>query len=201
MNKTAAILTILLFSLSIHTSAQCEPMNSPGTANNSDATSRAPERKAYDESDWLPILLAAESGGGFTPGSQATAYAGVRMGIENVVLNLGYDRVRAHNGFATQFSGMIPVFRFPGPQKNESRNYLRIYAEPGIGYRAGGGGFGGYLSGGVMVALLSDKRLDLKGLSPYFEYQRRAPFAAPGHGDNRFTFGLMLALCSHCGFD
>lgn len=68
-------------------------------------------------------------------------------------------------------------------------------------YRAAGGGFGGYLSCGVVVALLADKRLELKGASPFIEYQRRVPFAAPGRGDNRFTFGLMMALCAHCGFD
>lgn len=204
MNKTALIITLLLLSFAMSLAAQTgDTANKPDTAAKlPDAPSQPPASKPYDESDWLPIVMAAESGGGFTPGGlQPTAYAGVRFGLGGVVLNLGYDRVHSHDGFATQFSGMLPVFRFPGPQKNESKNYIRVYAEPGIGYRAGGGGFGGYLSGGVMVALLADKRLELKGASPYIEYQRRVPFAAPGRGDNRFTFGLMMALCAHCGFD
>lgn len=192
MNKTAVIFTTLLL-LSLPTIAQ-----TGDTSNKPDNPNQIAVFKPYDISDVLPIMLAAESGGGFSGGPrQPTAYAGVRMGIENYVLNLGYDRLRAHNGFATQFSGMVPVFRVPGPQKNEAKNYLRVYLEPGIGYRTGGGGFGGYLSGGVMVALLSDKRLDLKGLSPYIEYQRRVPFSAPGRGDNRFTFGVIMAVGSN----
>ena len=51
------------------------------------------------------------------------------------------------------------------------------------------------------LAELADQRLELKGASPFIEYQRRVPFAAPGRGDNRFTFGLMMALCAHCGMD
>lgn len=203
MNKTALIIPILLLLTAPAVAQSGETANKPDIANKlPDAPSQPPATKLYDESNWLPIVMAAESGGGFTPGGlQPTAYAGVKFGIGSIVLNLGYDRLHAHDGFATQFSGMLPVFRFPGPQKNESKNYLRVYAEPGIGYRAGGGGFGGYLSGGVTVALLSDKRLDLKRVSPYIEYQRRVPFTAPGRGDNRFTFGLMMALCAHCGFD
>lgn len=204
MNKTALIITILLLSLTVTAVAQTSEIgNKPDPANKlPDAPSQPPATKLYDESNWLAIVMAAESGGGFTPGGlQPTAYAGVKFGVGSIVLNLGYDRLHAHDGFATQLSGMLPVFRFPGPQKNESKNYLRVYAEPGIGYRAGGGGFGGYLSGGVMVALLSDKRLDLNGVSPYIEYQRRVPFTAPGRGDNRFTFGLMMTLCAHCGFE
>lgn len=192
MNKAAVILTILLL-LSLPTLAQ-----SGCTTNKPDKTNQIAVFKPYDISDVLEIMLAAESGGGFSGGPrQPAAYAGVRMGIENYVLNLGYDRLRAHDGFATQLSRMVPAFRVPGPQENKAKNYVRVYLEPGIGYRTGGGGFGGYLSGGVMAALLSDKRLGLMGLSPYIEYQRRVPFSAPGRGDNRFTFGVMLAAGSN----
>lgn len=44
---------------------------------------------------------------------------------------------------------MAPVLRWPGPQKDESKNFFRVYAEPGFGHRWGGGTFGGHLSGKV----------------------------------------------------
>lgn len=195
------VLLLLLFKLPADAQIDCVT-NTSGPAGKSQTASQIDPSAPYDQSNWFPILMAAEGGSGFSPGSgQPAAYAGAKLGVGNVLLDFGYDRVRTQNGFSTQFSGMLPVLRFPGPQKDQSKNYLRVYAEPGIGYRAGGGGFGGYLSGGIMVALLSDKRLDFNRLSPYVEYQRRAPFAAPGHGDNRFSFGVMLALCVHCGFD
>lgn len=203
MNRAVLIVTILLLSLTLQVAAQSSDSTTQSeTAGKATAASQIVDQKPYDQSDELPLLLAAESGSGFAPGaSQPSAYAGVRLGIENITLDLGYDRVHGQSGFATQFSGMIPVFRLPGPQKDERKNYLRVYLEPGIGHHAGAGGFGGYLSGGIMVALLSDQRLDLKALSPFIEYQRRVPFSAPGHGDNRFTFGVLMALCAHCGLD
>ena len=191
MSKLHCALMVLLMTLTILAGGQ----TTGGGANPGPS-------KPEDESNWLDLLMAAQGGSGFSPGSgQPAAYAGVKLGIASVLLDLGYDRVRGQNGFSTQFSGMLPVLRIPGPQKDQSKNYLRVYAEPGIGYRAGRGEFGGYLNGGIMVALLSDKRLDFNRFSPYVEYQRRAPFAALGHGDNRFSFGVMIAICAHCGFD
>jgi len=64
-------------------------------------------------------------------------------------VDLGYDRIQGRNGFSTEISGMAPVLRWPGPQKDESKNFFRVYAEPGFGHRWGGGTFGGHLSGKV----------------------------------------------------
>jgi hypothetical protein len=93
--------------------------------------------------------------------------------------------------------------RFPAPQTNEGQNYVRLYAEPGVGYRAGKGNFGGYGSAKVMIALLSDARLTRSDAppSPFLEIQRRLPFGSPLGGDTRITIGVMFAVCSRCGLD
>jgi hypothetical protein len=96
---------------------------------------------------------------------------------------------------------MLPLFRYPGPSKDDSKNFIRVYAEPGLGYRAGGGPFGQYSSAKVMVVLFSNKRLGLDNGSPYVEFQRRFSFNSPLHGDNRVTVGIMVALCSSCGVE
>ncbi len=149
------------------------------------------------------MLAAVEGSGGIdaTRFHQPTAFAGIKLG-SILTLDLGYDRIHSKNGFSTEVSGMIPVFRAPGPQANEKKNYLRVYAEPGVGYRAGGGPFGGYASAKVMFALLSDERIthDNK-VSPFIEVQHRFPFNSPGQGDTRFTIGLLFADCNHCGFE
>jgi len=118
-----------------------------------------------------------------------------------VTLDLGYDRVASHNGFATELSAMLPVFRVPGPGKDPNKNYLRVYFEPGVGYHAGAG-LGGYASAKMMFVFFSDRRLTTEGdniASPYVELQRRLPFGGWGSGDTRVTFGIMLAVCNHCG--
>jgi hypothetical protein len=164
-------------------------------------TSTAQKNAPYDQSNWLSLLAAAEAGGGWNSGSPrpATAFGGVKLGWPGVTLDLGYDRVRTANGFSAELSPMLPVFRFPGPQKNETKNYVRVYAEPGLGYSSAG--FGGYASAKVMIALFSDSRLDFRTPSPYVELQRRFPFNSPLQGDNRLVFGVMVALCNHCGLD
>ena len=192
MNKTIYLFPVLLLVLAVPAIGQTAITPGNSTAD-----------QPKDASNWLELLLAAEGGGGFFAGpSQPTAYGGLKAGLNNFVLSFGYDRIHAQNGFSGELTGMIPVVRFPGPQKNEFANYVRIYAEPGIGNRAGGGGFGPYLSGKVMVALLSDNRLRLGSdslpASPYIEYERRFPFQSLGQGDNRITFGLMLTLCRSC---
>lgn len=145
-------------------------------------------------------MMAAQGGGGLlsNPGG-STAYGGVKFGIYDGILSLGYDRIQAHNGFSIDGSALLPLFRFPGPQRDETKNYLRIYAEPGVGNRIGSGQFGGYLSAKVMVALLSDKRLtgDTWEGSPFIEVERRFPFQALGQGDTRISFGFMLAVTGH----
>jgi len=37
--------------------------------------------------------------------------------------------------------------------------------------------------------------------SPYIEVQRRFPVDSLLKGDTRVTFGIMMAICEHCGFD
>lgn len=156
-----------------------------------------------DLSKPLDFLAGIAAGGGWSSNAlrQPTAYAGVKIGISYITLDLGYDRLQARNGFSTELSGMVPVFRVPGPQADESRNYLRVYAEPGIGTRWGGADFGAYLSAKLMLAVLADQRLYWSRPSPYLEFQRRFPVNSLLQGDNRITLGIMIALCNHCGLD
>lgn len=172
--------------------------------------------KAEELSDWFDLLLAAQAGGGLdaTSSRQPTAFAGVKLGFpllynkkgdfaRTFTLDLQYDRLQSHSGFATEFSAMLPIFRVPGPQTDSSKNYIRFYAEPGLGYRTGDGAFGGYASAKFMMALLSDRRLTTAQSwgSPYIEIQRRFPFGDPLHGDTRVALGLAVMICKHCGIE
>jgi len=116
-----------------------------------------------------------------------------------ITLDLGCDRIGSHNGFSTELSVMIPVVRFPRP-RNPSSNYLRVYAEPGFGLRAGKG-FGTYASGKIMFALLSDQRIFKLEGSPFVEVQERVTLLAPHRRDFRILAGAIVGLCKHCGFD
>jgi hypothetical protein len=167
-------------------------------------------------SDDLGLVLAADGAGGFDSGSprQASVFGGVKIGgpvalngkyppagiFRTFTLDLGYERIQARNGFSSELSIMLPVAMVPRP-RTFTATYARIYLEPGAGYRAGGGDLGGYGSAKAMVALFSDSRLIREGEPPSFflEVQRRLPFTAPLHGDTRFVFGVMFAICSHCG--
>jgi hypothetical protein len=167
------------------------------TSSNSGAPSPNSGIKSQDMSDWLFLMLAAQGGGGLLSNpTGTTAYGGAKIGFGPGILSLGYDRIQAHNGFCIDGSALLPVVRFPGPQRDT--NFVRIYAEPGVGDRAGSGRFGGYLSAKVMVALLSNQRLtgDTWKGSPFLEVERRFPFNALGGGDTRITFGFMLAISS-----
>jgi hypothetical protein len=197
--RTMLLLPPLLLSLSLQALAQAsgdDKQTAPGTNQN------APNRPE-DYSKWPALVVAAQGGGGWSSNpAYSSAYAGVKIGLTAVTLDLGYDRVPQHNGFSTEVSAMLPVFRFPGPQKDETKNFLRVYAEPGLGYRAGGG-VGGYASTKVMMVLFSDRRLTSSATkwSPYIEVQRRFPLDSPSKGDTRITFGMMFAICEHCGLD
>ena len=168
-----------------------------------------------ERSDWLAFVVAAEGGFGLDSrvASQPSAMAGVKLGmpipvrgeypyetLRTCTLDLAYDRAQTRNGFSAELSLMLPIARFPGPQTDEDRNYVRIYAEPGIGYRTGTRGFGAYGTAKVMIALLSDTRLTRTEAppSPFLEIQRRLPFESPLRGDTRITFGVMVAMCNHC---
>jgi len=168
-----------------------------------------------DLSNFLALLLAVQAGVGVvsSPQMAATAFAGIKIGGavsshypphgngRTATLDLGYDRVASHNGLAMELSAMLPVFRVPGPQTDPTKNFLRVYFEPGVGYHAGAG-LGGYASAKMMFVLFSDRRLKTQGdnvMSPYVELQRRLPFGDWRDGDTRVTFGVMLAVCNHCG--
>ena len=210
MGRVIVAVAALLVSIGLQAGGQT------GGATNKTPETKPDKSKPDDLSDYFPILTAAEAGGGFTSGAPSgpTAFSGAKIGINLPVggryprltlrtftLDLQYDRIQSKNGFSTELSVMLPIFRHPKPLADSSRNYLRIYAEPGAGYRSGSGAFGGYASAKVMLAWLSDDRLNFQRLSPFVEFQRRFPFSAPLRGDNRVTLGVMVALCNQCGLD
>jgi hypothetical protein len=145
------------------------------------------------------MMLAAGGGGGWDSTGQTNGFAGVKIGGP-YTLDLQYDRIQGHNGFTTEGSAVIPIIRFPHFQENRKGKFVKIFAEPGVGYRAGDGPYGGYSSAKVMAVLVTDKWSD-NIASPYVEFQRRFPFDSPLQGDNRITFGWMIAFGIHSGFD
>ena len=170
---------------------------------------------AKDLSDFMSALLAF--GGGLGVNGEAprrlSVSAGAKIGmpvtvkgdqphetLRTLTVDLGYDRIQSRNGFSTELSLMFPLLRFPTPH-SERANYLRVYAEPGAGYRFGGGGFGPYASAKLMIALFSNYRLTaLSGpASPFVEIQRRFPFSSLPRGDTRIVIGIIGASCNHCG--
>lgn len=199
MNRIIWILT-LLPALAIPALSQAaDNQGNHETTAKGENTAKKDEPAPYDNSAWLPFLAAAQVGGGWDS-KLPTAHAGIKLGISPFDLDLQYDRIHGQNGFSTEVSGMLPVFRFPGPMADESRKYVRVYFEPGLGYRAGGGPFGGYSSAKVMVTLFDDEWRNDE-YYPYVEFQRRFPFNSPLQGDNRISIGLMWAICEHCGLD
>ena len=178
------------------------PSFAQANTGNNQVASTPTNAKQEDFSDWPNLVLAAQTGGGWfsNRGVGPTGYGGIKLGGSGFIFDLGYDHIPSHPGVSTEFSGLLPVLRFPRP-RDEKKNYLRIFAEPGIGYR-GPGGIGGYLSAKVMLVLFSDLRISSPDkVSPYIEVQRRFPFDAPFKGDNRISFGLMFAMCRKCNFD
>jgi hypothetical protein len=188
-----ALFIFLFFSLSLQSFAQTDADDkTPAPVPNK------PDAKPQDISRWPGFLTALEAGGG----QSSTAYGGLKIGGAGLTLDLGYDRIPAHNGFSTEISGMLPVIRFPRPQRNAMKNYLRIYAEPGLGYRAFGG-VGTYASAKVMMVLFSDHKLTASGSNwtPFIEVQRRFALQPDQHGDFRIMIGIISAICEHCGLD
>jgi len=166
-----------------------------GGAQTSESGRNTESDRPSDISNQLGLLIAFEGAGGWQPGfaTAPAAYGGVKLGGDGFTLDMGYDRFEGHSGFSAEASAMLPIFRLPGPQKNEKKNYLRVYAEPGVGYHAGGS-WDGYASAKVMVVLFSDYRLTTTSTwSPFVELQRRFPFNSPLHGDNRIAVGIMWA--------
>lgn len=156
-----------------------------------------------DSAGFRSLILAAGAGGGWDSSRSPTAFAGVKIGGP-VTLNLGYDRLQGRSGFSTDGAVVISKFRVPRFQQyvqpvareNDKERFLRLYAEPGVGYRAGGGSFGGYTSAGILFLLFPDDRTQ-----PYVEVQRRFPFNDPLEGDTRIAVGAMVTLCAHCGWN
>lgn len=151
----------------------------------------------YDWSRGIDFLSAVEGGGGLDSKHQASSFAGVKLGLSYASLDLQYDRVEGHSGFSTEGSAVIPLYRVPRFRWDRNTRFLRFYAEPGVGYRAGDGPFGGYSSAKVMAVLLTDTWSE-KWVAPYVEFQRRFPFESPLQGDNRIAFGIMHMDCGGC---
>jgi hypothetical protein len=142
------------------------------------------------------MMLAVGSGGGWDSTGQTNGFTGIKIGGP-YSMDLQYDRIQGHNGFSTEGSAVIPILRIPHFEENRKGRFVKIFAEPGVGYRTGGGPFGGYSSAKVMAVLLSDKSNSMA--APYIEFQRRFPFESPMQGDNRITIGWMYAICIRCG--
>lgn len=156
---------------------------------------------AWDASAGVPSLIAAAgAGGGWRPGYQPNSFAGVKLGLGGLTMDLQYDRLNAQNGFSVEGSGLVQALRVPRWHKKDDRLFFRLYAEPGLGYRAGGGPFGQYASAKAPM-LIGDKWVKDGSPSPYIEFQRRFPFNSPLDGDNRITVGVMVAFCESCGLD
>jgi len=163
-------------------------------------TGEAFKAETYDYSKgFLGLILAAQGGGGLDSEHRPTSFAGIKVGGP-ISVDLQYDRIQAHNGFSVEGSPVLPVFRVPRFRFDRESTFLKVYAEPGLGYQAGDSPFGGYTSAKVMAVLLTDTWSD-NWVAPYVEIQRRFPFESPLQGDTRLAFGFMLALCEHCGAD
>jgi hypothetical protein len=145
---------------------------------------------------FLATILGAEGGGGWDVNHQPTSFAGVKIGGA-AALDLEYDRLSGQNGFSVEGSGVLPLFRVPAFRADSNNLLFKLYAEPGVGYRAGGGAFGGYSSAKILV-LLGDKWIKDDAPTPYIEFQRRFPFSAPLDGDNRIALGFSLTFCGPC---
>jgi len=175
-----------------------EVHNAPATQDVRVGLNAPPDNYDYSKG-FFSLILAAGGGGGWDYALQPNAFAGVKVGGA-LSLDLQYDRIRGRNGFSTEGSAVLPLFRMPRYRPNSSRTFVKVFAEPGIGYRAGGGPFGGYSSAKVMAVLLTNN-WSSGWTAPYVEYQRRFPFQSPLQGDNRITVGVMLALCEQCGLN
>jgi len=158
----------------------------------------APKNFHDDSRGFLGAILGVGGGGGWDAGGP-NGFGGVKIGGA-FTLDLQYDRMHGQNGFSTEGSAVLPLFRVPGWEPFSTRKFVKFFVEPGVGYRAGGGPFGGYSSAKVMAVLLDDT-WSQKYPSPYVEYERRFPFNAPGQGDNRVSIGIMAAFCTSCGME
>lgn len=153
----------------------------------------------YDYSKGCLSFLGAFGGGtAMNPGQQPDVFGGLKIGGP-ATLDLQYDVVQGHSGFSVEGSGVLPLFRIPRFDPLKERKFLKFFAEPGMGYRAGAGPTGEYASAKVLLILLDDHWYNKP--SPYVEFQRRFPLNSPLDGDSRLVFGFMWAYCWHCGVE
>jgi len=168
-----------------------------------------------DESQSFDLVLGLVGGGGADTRSphRATQYGALKVGLgcctrgkhpnergETVTMDIGWDRLRGRSAASVEMSLMVAVARFPRPLPNQSRRFVRLYAEPGVGVRAGGGSFA-YYSAKAMIAFMSDDQILKFASGPIVEIQHRFPFGSLSRGDTRILIGVMAPLCKHCGFD
>ena len=143
----------------------------------------------------LVLFVAAEGGVGSGDGSpgRRTAYGGVKIGSENVALDLGYDRVQSHGGLSLELSGFFPLVSVPKLQRDREQKYLSIYVGPGFGFRAGPKTSATYLGIRMTAVFFSDARVVGRSdfPSPFVEIERRLMLSSLPN-DTRVVFGLML---------
>jgi hypothetical protein len=170
------------------------------------------DARHLDESQSFEIVLGLVGGGGADAGSphRATQYGALKVGAgcctrgkhpnergETVTMDIGWDRLRGRSAVSFEMSLMVGVVRFPRPLPNQSRRFVRVYAEPGVGVRAGGGSFA-YYSAKAMIAFMSDDQILKFANGPIVEIQHRFPFNSLSRGDTRILVGVMAPLCKHC---
>lgn len=95
-----------------------------------------------DSKGLLSLRLAAGAGGGVDSAGRRVSFGGVKIGGP-FSLDLQYDRIQGRNGFSAEGSPLLPVFRVPRFHGG-NRRFVKLFAEPGLGYRAGKGSFGAY---------------------------------------------------------
>lgn len=150
----------------------------------------------YDRGMPWPVI-GLEGGGGLDLSRRSNPFAGVKFGGPFFAFDFQYDRIRSSNGFSTEVSGWLPFFRLQSPKEDEedTKTFLKVYAEPGLGYRAGGGPFGGYGSAKMLFSVCGRK---WEVWTPYVEIQHRFPFSGFQNGDTRFAIGISYAFCNQC---
>ena len=155
---------------------------------------------AFDDYSKGPLSFIGAFGGGVGLDSahQPTWFGGLKVGGP-FSLDLQYDRIQRRNGFSAEGSAVLPMFRVPRFDPRGEKGFLKIFVEPGLGYRIGGGSFGPYASTKILLVWLTDKWT--YGVRPYVEIQHRFPLGSTTNADSRVAFGVMEVLCAHCGFE
>jgi hypothetical protein len=150
-----------------------------------------------DSKGFLSFIGAFGGGTGLDSAHQPTWFGGFKAGGP-FSLDLQYDRIQGRNGLSAEGSAVLPIFRVARFDPRREKGFLKVFGEPGIGYRMGGGGSGRYASAKVLLVWLTDKWT--YGVRPYVEIQHRFPVGSTMNADSRVAFGVMEVLCAHCGF-